>query len=249
MSVDFDGVGGESADLATGVSFPRNIAGCTFSCFLALEAAPPLANTNQIIVFEVGIGGGNSRFEVQLNTSALVEVFARAPDSDPAQTAVSTNPIPSSVGTLKPEHHLIVVVDVAGDEIRIYIDGVLDSTTAVAFTNAAFDNTVTDETNVIADNQLGGLGSQPYDGKLADIRLYNRALSDGECRSLGNMNGHDGLHEDLATRWMLNFEGSGNATPADFLDVSAARVVGEPIAVNGTPPYQDDRATYRRVVH
>lgn len=248
MSLDFNPSGAnEDADLGANLNYPRNIAGATLSCFLSLEDTPPLPNNNQIISFEVGAGGGNTRFEVQLDTSGRVEVFARAPDTDPAQIAVSTNPIPTT-STLKPEHHLIVVCDVANDEIRIYIDGVLDSTTAVAFTNAAFDNTTTNDRNVIANN-IASTGSQPYDGKLADIRLYNRAMSDGECRTLNFMNGHDGLVEDLADRWLLNFEGSGNATVADFLDSSAARVIGEPVAIDGTPSYNDDRATYRRVVH
>jgi hypothetical protein len=74
-------------------------------------------------------------------------------------------------------HHVIGVID-SGTERRLYLDGSIDAT--------GTDVTIADTTY-----QIGG-GSNGYDGKVDDFRIYNKAISDTEASNLYNTGSIDG---------------------------------------------------------
>lgn len=194
-----------------------------------------LGTVQQLVYWTVNTaaGGSNSRIEVQLTTGGNVQVFARAPDSGGAVNVQSTGALSAGVTA-----HVAVVIDVAADEIRIYIDGVLDSTLAAAFASTAFDNTTTDLANAFGGNENL---TQPTGGDLWDLCLFHRALSLAEIQTAYQTRGAI-VPIDIVGRMRCNEGTAGSAIGAtDLVDSSGPKVIGGSIAIaNGAPTYQND---------
>ncbi|WP_435359263.1 PKD domain-containing protein [Haloarchaeobius sp. DFWS5] len=75
-------------------------------------------------------------------------------------------------------HHVVLVRDATSGQTRVYVDGVLEDTAAseTGAKNSAFASL-----GVIEDT--GGT-PEYFDGRLDEVRLYDRAISDGEARAL-----------------------------------------------------------------
>lgn len=224
----------------------KNVAGYTWSGWIQLQAIP--THTNQIMFVEIN-AGANTRFEVQFNSSQLLQIFARAPDIGAAQSITGLSAVPVDTVNAGPNTHIACVADFANDELRTYINGVLDNTAAVAFANAATDNTDPDKA-VYASNASAGLGSQRVEeSKLSDCRTYERALSTAEIKTIYHMRQHDGMLDDLETRFRMDDEKGGAAvTTANFEGIAAAGIVDTAQAVYGSPTFRDWNASHRRRV-
>jgi hypothetical protein len=141
-------------------------------------------------------------------------------------------------------HHVAAVVDVAGDVEQIYVDGILNASSAPAFPNASFPAT---------NSKNGGLGSndngttQFMDGKIEGYRLYDRRLSDAEIQSIYASRGTDGIVDGLVQSWMLNENSPGvSAVGAGTIkDLSGA---GRNIDPVNLPVYQPGEIRTRRKV-
>jgi len=85
-------------------------------------------------------------------------------------------------------HHVAAVLENDGspnvDEIRFYVDGVEETISAV-LSRAIYTAGTDDLTIGISYN--GGSSSFPFTGKIDDVRLYNRALTEAEIDELVNM--------------------------------------------------------------
>ncbi|WP_162628264.1 LamG domain-containing protein [Arcticibacterium luteifluviistationis] len=75
-------------------------------------------------------------------------------------------------------HNYVVTFD--GSKVKIFIDGILDNETITSGTLTSFTNAVLQIG--YSDNNLDW-----FEGKLDDIRIYNRALSDPEVQALYNL--------------------------------------------------------------
>ena len=75
-------------------------------------------------------------------------------------------------------YHIVGTYD--GNTQRLYIDGVLDGTPA------SWTGVIGDTTNDLALGNRSRFYNIPFDGVLDDVRIYNRALSEGEIRRLYN---------------------------------------------------------------
>lgn len=236
------------ADVAAGGALPfcRNVAGYTWMGWFRLSAAP--THTNQIFNVEVN-SGVNTRFEAQVTATQQLQGFARAPDAGAGQTVLGTvGGVPVDVVNAGPNTHLAIVADYPNDRMDAYINGVLDASAVVAFANAVTDNTDPDEV-VYGDNQSGGAGSQRIeDGQLSDCRTYQRAFTAGEIKTAYHMRQHDGMLDDLESRYGFNDGNGGLAiTTGNCVDQSQ-QVSANPQAVWGSPTFRDWNANHRRKV-
>ena len=79
-------------------------------------------------------------------------------------------------------HHIVALIDYAGDRITVYVDGLARATDRPV----VFPASVTPDT----PSTCGALGKQDdgsdpsFDGRLADVRVYNRLLTPSEVRAL-----------------------------------------------------------------
>lgn len=85
-------------------------------------------------------------------------------------------------------HHVVAIRDVASDEIRVYIDGVLDLTVADD-TQVALNATATRVVRIGGNNHSHAQPIHPdaFTGSLDEIRFYARALTDEEVRDLAEL--------------------------------------------------------------
>ena len=73
------------------------------------------------------------------------------------------------------------VITYSGSEIRIYIDGLLDTVQVKSLQ--------TNGTTLRIGERVLGLGGEYYYGFIDDIRIYNRVLSDAEIQVLYHEDG------------------------------------------------------------
>ena len=80
-----------------------------------------------------------------------------------------------------------------------------------------------------------------FDGKMADVRFYNRILSADEVATIYACRGHDGIVSGLVGRWKLDELAAGaGAAPIDYSGN------GNDGSVVGSPVYSDHPLSYRR---
>lgn len=108
--------------------------------------------------------------------------------------------------------------------VQLWVDGVLSNENTAGIPSAMHDPS----NNVTLGNRPDG--SQPFDGKLDDCRIYNRNLSAAEILTIFHSHGRDGIVDGLVSRWLTN-EGSPGTVP------SGADVIRDcgPKGNHGTP--------------
>ena len=84
-------------------------------------------------------------------------------------------------------HHYALTVDSVAGNSKLYVDGSLRATLGVAIT------TTTLGTNTRLGSQFAGTLPEFFGGKLDEVRIYNRALSDAEVASIAAVPEPSGL--------------------------------------------------------
>jgi hypothetical protein len=84
-----------------------------------------------------------------------------------------------------------------------------------------------------------------FQGRLSDVRLYNRALSTAEVETIYNCRGHDGIVDGLGFRSTFSGYASG-ATVSTVYDISEPPNDGT--AVNGPKGYEDVMTFRKRML-
>lgn len=117
---------------------------------------------------------------------------------------------------------------------KVYLDTVQDATTGS--TGATFDSS--------AKFRIGDRDDQgkALDADLADVRIYDRALSLSEIRTIYTKRGRDNILGGLVARWKLKDLAPG-AVASRVYDHGPD---GLGLAVNGTPVFSEDILTNRR---
>ena len=123
--------------------------------------------------------------------------------------------------------------------VQIWQDGVLsnEKTSGVPATMYNPPN------NVVLGNRSDG--SQGLDGKLDDVRIYNRNLSAGEMQTLYAAEGRDGIVEGLISRWLFN-EGAEGVTLSGSGSVKDVGPGGNHGTPSGTSTYIGSELSWRR---
>jgi hypothetical protein len=102
--------------------------------------------------------------------------------------------------------------------------------------------------NPSADVWIGGnppFTDRQFNGRIGDVRLYNRALSAEEMQTVHAARGTDGIVDGLISRWPLNEQAPGVLATGvgTNRDIGNAGNNGDPIA---SPPYIEDELRFRR---
>ena len=170
--------------------------------------------TNQRLwsVTQYGGGGAGRFYSIALtnNTTGLLGI-------DQWDNSVYTqieHPIPITVG----QWHFFAAIVEAGQRRRISVDGeAFASGTAAAGTVTGLDTTT-----IGALRRAGYDPQVPFNGKLDDIRVYNRALSFSEIQSLysgeqGTGSGRYMLESDITVNGNLNvYSGNLDASASNY---------------------------------
>ena len=110
--------------------------------------------------------------------------------------------------------------------------------------------TGTIDVDALVDAWIGGnppLTDRQFAGLVADVRLYDRALSAGEMQTVVAARGVDGIVDGLLHRWPLDELALGVAATGigTVKDIAAGAINGDPIA---SPIYAASQLRSRRVV-
>ncbi len=109
----------------------------------------------------------NSTFALRVHLffsgTGAISCSARAGDAETTQTKVTSSEYDDGAW-----HHVAAVVDYANDAITIYVDGAaVTSTGTISFTATASSNTN------FSTATIGGVTSGYFNGKMADLRVYD----------------------------------------------------------------------------
>ena len=87
-----------------------------------------------------------------------------------------------------------------------------------------------------------------FNGKIEDVRIYNRALGQDELKTIHASRGHDGIVDGLVSRWLLN-EGAEGITVSganSVKDIGPSGNHGSPVTANCS--YYGSSLAHRRPV-
>ena len=122
----------------------------------------------------VGGGGGRAGFQMGITSSQKFFV-ATIVGADSEEETLSL-----SSASLDTWYHL--VVRKSGTDSSVYVNGVLDKSATLS--SATMDNTGNDLNTLIG---VASGNSDPWNGSIDDVRIYNRVLTSTEIRQLYNM--------------------------------------------------------------
>lgn len=128
------------------------------------------AGTGSETLVSVAGAAVTQRVTVGFDGSDQVQVVVVESSGNPFQVATSTATITDTL-----DHLIVAVVDVYNDTIKIYIDGRLDSETAVTFTDNWFDDQ--EGPTRLGVDITGAAGW--FTGNISSAGLYNRRLKPG----------------------------------------------------------------------
>jgi hypothetical protein len=186
-----------------------------------------------------GVATETSRYILAIQSSNKISMSARAGDGIAEQSYITTT------ATLNAStwYHLYGLVNISTDSWYIYVNGISQALTLNAGTGT-FTPTVTDNTTTTS-NRLGASDtgvSQYLNGKLADLRLYNCALSQQEIDCIYACKGHDSVKYGLVNRWIMNEGVDGTTVTGTILDLNNS-VNGTPVS---SPVFSDAPLSMRR---
>lgn len=211
MAIDFESGNSSRLTFPTGGSGPtqaQNRGALSIAAWFTPESI-----VNATIVGVSTNNGGvpttNTRANLKINAAnSTLECNIRAPDSG-GQVAATGTANAVAAGT---RAHLATAVDVAGDQDNLYVDGILDSSPAVAYTNAATDNTVSASGAVGCEEN--GSSSPFQDGIIMDILFYSRQLTANEVLTIYSTRGMSIPYNGLLSRWQMKEDAPGVTLPA-----------------------------------
>lgn len=143
------------------------VSAITVSYWINIAAAPSAGNTFQTVGIVMGSSAGG--IDGRINESRKVTFGGRSKSSDNFQNATSTTALSTNTW-----YHVAGVYNYGNSNISIYINGALDLSQSVTFGNTQYTHSWTS-----GADQIGNFPSQSryLNGKLDEIRIYNRALS------------------------------------------------------------------------
>jgi hypothetical protein len=136
--------------------------------------------------WSAGGGAWQRVFDFGKGTNAYMFLCPRLDTSGPMRFAITTGGSEAEQRVTAPTalpggwHHVAVVIDAAAHTTRLYLDGnVVAANTATTLTPGALGQTTQ---NWLGRSQYSG--DAYYQGLIDDMRVYNRALSADEIKSL-----------------------------------------------------------------
>ncbi|MEM9326010.1 MAG: DUF2341 domain-containing protein, partial [Bacteroidota bacterium] len=174
-SRDFEANDDDHLDFANDIDIVRNAPAISISLWMRPESV----NGNFMLAAlstDDGTSTTTSRVSLEFgNGTALgrVRYGGRAGDGEAFRLTQQPSATITSTGNW---HHVVGVLDYANDEIRIYIDGSLASSTASAnFTATSSSNT--HSTNGAVGAEDNGGGTRHFDGRIDELRILTAELT------------------------------------------------------------------------
>jgi len=184
-------------------------------------------STSDGVVFRIFIqtGAAGSASGIVINTSNgtsnIVRCLSKSQTSDSVQTVDSVSTLTTGVWV-----HLGVVCDYAGDNVKIYIDGVEDVSTGVTYGASVY----TDADNQSNTDGLTSNGSNPnhhWDGQMAEWGVWTDDIGASGFAALAK-----GVSPLLVLPQALVVYNPLNRQLVDLM-------MGDVLAVTGSVPYAD----------
>ncbi len=116
-------------------------------------------------------------------------------------------------------HFSIIFNDTSASLIKMYIDGISETTTKTSILAAVTSMANSVDFRIGAESDAGN----PFDGKLDEIRFYNRTLSDEEAVQLYRLTSPTGTDTGIKGYWPFN---GGDTTATLAMDRSGAGNIG-----------------------
>jgi hypothetical protein len=248
MCASFDGVN-DGLNLAGGINWLNGKSAATMCAWVQRKA-----NTaaNQEFLFLMVNAGVGVRMEMEYDVpdagaGGPLSVYAQAGDADPLEFGQSAaGVLPVDTGTPGTWVHCCVVVDVPGDTIRTYVNGVQSSSTAVTFGGATFSASVLGPENTIAFQRNGAAKFEWFNGTLSDLRLYERALTAAEILCMAKMRGHDGIRGSLVLKFNFNGQRTIGLSTVNVLNACPAPLINSFTSLESAPVFGADTVAFRR---
>ncbi len=239
MALDFEAGNSEWLDMGLSLPALNGKTGVTLMCWMTIESQP--AGGQSCIEVAIGPPPGtsdSSRARLALDLGKNPDMGGRAADGDSFLGVTSATTL--SIGTLA---HVVGTIDLPGDEVNIYIDGLLDTTASPGY-GAVFSST-NSKNAALASADDGS--TDFFDGILEDIRIYSRVLSAAEILTIFTARGTDGIVHGLEHRHVLNEAHVGVlASGAGSIKDLASRQLN--ITPNNSPVYAAGVLRNRRKV-
>jgi hypothetical protein len=158
---------------AVGVDI-NGASGTTVSYWVNLSGTPTAGNTFQPI--GIVIGDSAAGLDSKIDSNRNISFGGRSSLSDNFQNVGSTGTLTEGTWT-----HVTGIYDYFNKKIYIYINGTLDTSQTVSFAANTYTNSWTSGADLI-----GNFTSQTryLNGKIDDVRIYNRTLSPSEVSQL-----------------------------------------------------------------
>lgn len=244
-----DPISQDSLSLGRNVPSINGSSEATVCCWYELDSLPdpaihPLA---EAAFFEISVEAPFfvSRVAFELRNPApsgsaitLVCVL-RAPDGS-AQT-ISAGPGTATAART----HVAVTINLVSQEVRFYSNGqrivsIITTVTGPAFTDS--------DSNFVAVASSDANVDEFIDGRIEDVRVYNRALSDNEIKTIFACQGIDGIVFGLRHRFELQ-SGNSNLPVLSISAQDSGPLRHDASVATGNPMYRPSIGpTYRRRV-
>ena len=251
MSLDCKNPFAPGDALTLGLNLPtlNGASGCTMMSWTDLDAMPNPDVDDFAGFFEISIGpppgvSNVSRVAFEIGNRApagtQIEygVIVRAPDSNGQEVNSGAG---SGQGGLV---HVAITIDLITKIITFYKNGqAITAAFAPSIVDPAFENT---NSKVAAIAAADDSSREFIDGRLEDLRVYNRVLSANEIQTIFECQGVDGIVLGLRHRFELQSGPAGST----FLGISAqdsAELARDAVVSSGSPTYAESIApTFRR---
>lgn len=173
--------GGAYVSLGTNLPLLQNVNAVTMSAWIYPEGLAANDEQNNILSLSRNNNGAptnESRASMALVNSGKVVVSARSSDTGKLQSARTADKIVKTGAWV----HVAATIDYAGETLTVYVNGVAQPVTGtVKFGEKSTPSTTCQSGTIGAEDD----GSRFYfHGRLADLRLYSRALSREEIAEL-----------------------------------------------------------------
>ena len=165
---------------------------------------------------QVGTGGGETLWLGQYNNGFWNAFLNTDSASGSAQSP--------SKAEINKDTHVASTWSAASGTPRLWVNGVLVTSTAVAGTQVA---ATTREFLIGATNNGGGLAPGSFwDGRIEDMRIYGREMGAAEIETIYATRGYDGIVRSLLARYPLTDtpDGTTVATVAEVSGTAGAQV-------------------------
>ncbi len=155
-----------------------------------------------------GLSNGNYQFGWHGNDNALK--FTHKEGGNWYDTLDTSGFTPST----NTWYHIVIVVDADNNEVSFYVNGELKSTVS----NSDLDTlTSTEQERFLIGGRLNNGFQEAVNGKIDEVRIYDRALSEEEIEGLYNATDHTVVRDELIAEYRMEETSGSTAYDTSYI--------------------------------